>query len=112
MVCAARTLNPVGQAQVTLSPRYEQLRAVRGPRQEKGAEIRPKRFTQAGFAYLKKINVHVYERARGRGTRGYGGYEGGGFQRISCFTCPGVPASRSVHVVYCGNCHYNALEIT
>ena len=46
-VCAARTLNPIGQARVTPSPRYEQLRAVRGPRQEeKGPEIRPKRFTQ------------------------------------------------------------------
>ena len=40
----ARTLNPTGQARVTLSPRYEQLRAARGPRQEeKGPEIRPKR---------------------------------------------------------------------
>ena len=65
----ARTLNPIGQARVTLSPRYEQLRAVgnligqarvalspryeqlravRGPRQEEqGPEIRAKRFSQA-----------------------------------------------------------------
>ena len=47
-VCVARTLNPIGQARVTLSARYEQLRAVCGPRQEEEVpEIRPKRFSQA-----------------------------------------------------------------
>ena len=51
LVCVVRTLNPIGQARVTLSPRYEQLRAVHGPRQEgKGPEIRPKRFPQAWLA--------------------------------------------------------------
>ena len=42
LVCAARTLNATGQPRVTLSPRQEQLRAVRGPRQEqKGPDILP-----------------------------------------------------------------------
>ena len=34
LVCVAHTLNVTGQPRVTLSPRYEQLRAARGPRQE------------------------------------------------------------------------------
>ena len=46
----ARTLNLIGQAWVTLSPRYEQLSAVRGPRQEeKGPEDPSKKMILVGM---------------------------------------------------------------
>ena len=48
-----------------------------------------------GIYRLKNINVHVYERSRG------------GFQRISCFNVDG--ARTTVHVLYGGRVHYDAL---
>lgn len=44
---------------------------------------------------LKKVNVHVYEK------------RGGAFQRISCFDHP--DAKKTVHVLYQGGVHYDAL---
>lgn len=51
----------------------------------------------AACSHLKRVNVHVYE------SRG-GGYE---FKRISCFDSPG--ANRTIHVLYQGGVHYDAL---
>jgi len=51
----------------------------------------------AACSLLKKVNVHVYER------RWFGG-----FRRISCFDCPEV-TERSIHVLYQGGMHYDAL---
>lgn len=51
----------------------------------------------AACALLKKVNVHVYER------RFLGGY-----RRISCFDCPEQNSS-SIHVLYQGAMHYDAL---
>jgi len=50
----------------------------------------------AAFAKMKRANVHVYEKA-----------QGGGFQRISNFECPG--AQKTVSVLYQGRAHYDAL---
>eukprot|EP00927_Polykrikos_kofoidii_P041201 TRINITY_DN35121_c0_g1_i1.p1 TRINITY_DN35121_c0_g1~~TRINITY_DN35121_c0_g1_i1.p1 ORF type:complete len:450 (-),score=56.24 TRINITY_DN35121_c0_g1_i1:418-1767(-) len=47
---------------------------------------------------LKNVNVHVYENARS-GC--------GEFKRISCFDCPNAP--RTIHVLYQGGVHYDAL---
>jgi len=52
----------------------------------------------AACSRMKKVNIHVYE-ASGQG--------GGGFKRISCFDAPG--ASKTVHVLYRGGVHYDAL---
>ena len=61
----------------------------------------------AAFSRLKRVNVHVYERSAG------------GFKRISCFDYSGAPSRRgagassgavpTVHVLYCGGIHYDAL---
>mgnify|MGYP003695019425 CR=1 FL=1 len=51
----------------------------------------------AACSHLKNINVHVYERAGRRG----------GFKRISCFDRPG--SHRTVHILYGGRVHYDAL---
>jgi len=51
-------------------------------------------------ALLKNVNVHVYENT----GRGYGAE----FKRISCFDNPN--ASRTVHVLYQGGVHYDALQ--
>lgn len=51
----------------------------------------------AACSRLKSINVHVYERSRG------------GFKRISCFNVSG--ASKTVHVLYGGRVHYDALVL-
>ncbi len=63
----------------------------------------------AAFSRLKRVNVHVYERKRGGGmfSRRGRGSGGGGFKRISCFDYPG--ARQTVHVLYCGGVHYDAL---
>jgi len=45
---------------------------------------------------LKKVNVHVYES------------KASGFKRISCFDCP-EPAKRTIHVLYQGGVHFDAL---
>lgn len=50
----------------------------------------------AACSLLKNVNVHVYERGSG------------GFKRISCFDCPGH-ASKTIHVLYQGGVHYDAL---
>jgi len=50
----------------------------------------------AACSRLKTVNVHVYERSRK-----------GGYKRISCFDCPG--SAKTVHVLYCGGVHYDAL---
>jgi hypothetical protein len=72
----------------------------------------------AACARLKRVNVHVYER------------RGSAFKRISCFDVPGggaagggggsrggarsavdaQPPARTLHVLYCGGVHYDALE--
>lgn len=52
----------------------------------------------AACSLLKGVNVHVYENAR-RGLE---------FKRISCFDCPS--AARTVHVLYQGGVHYDALQ--
>ena len=61
---AARTLNATGQSRVTLSLRYERLRAACGPRQEdKGAEIRnQKRSILAAFLIqIVTLGLNVME---------------------------------------------------
>jgi len=45
---------------------------------------------------VKKVNVHVYES------------KASGFKRISCFDCP-EPAKRTIHVLYQGGVHFDAL---
>jgi hypothetical protein len=63
----------------------------------------------AACARLRRVNIHVYERK--------GGSSMGTFKRISCFDVPrtggvragGTPA-RTLHVLYCGGVHYDALE--
>lgn len=50
----------------------------------------------AACSLLKNVNVHVYENSLG------------GFKRISRFDCPGK-ASKTVHVLYQGGVHYDAL---
>jgi hypothetical protein len=50
----------------------------------------------AACSLLKNVNVHVYEK------------RSGGFKRISCFDCPGK-ASKTIHVLYQGGVHYDAL---
>ena len=52
----------------------------------------------AACARLKKVNVHVYERA------------GGGFKRISLFDAPGG-STKTIHVLYRGGVHYDALQV-
>lgn len=47
---------------------------------------------------LHRVNVHVYEKRSMRG----------GFKRISCFDVGG--AKKTVHVLYCGGVHYNAIN--
>ena len=47
---------------------------------------------------LHRCNVHVYEKQRLRS----------GFKWISCFDNRG--ATKTVHVLYCGGVHYNALS--
>lgn len=51
----------------------------------------------AAFAQLKGVNVHVYEQ------------RGGQFKRISCFNSSN--AHRTVHVLYQGRMHYDALVV-
>jgi len=51
----------------------------------------------AACARLKNVNVHVYERTRG-----------GKYKRISCFDAPGGN-NKTIHVLYCGGVHYDAL---
>lgn len=51
----------------------------------------------AACSQLKRVNVHVYE------SKGYGSE----FKRISCFDFPS--ASRTIHVLYQGGVHYDAL---
>lgn len=51
----------------------------------------------AACSALFRCNVHVYEESRRHG----------GFKRISCFDYS--KTARTVHVVYQGGCHYNAL---
>lgn len=46
---------------------------------------------------IKKVNVHVYERRRC-----------GTFERISCFDSP-VRTTKTIHVLYQGGVHYDAL---
>lgn len=52
----------------------------------------------AACARLKRVNVHVYER---------GDLPAGNFRRISCFNYP--KAKRTIHVLYQGRMHYDAL---
>jgi len=56
----------------------------------------------AACARLMKVNVHVYEKRR----------RGGGYERISCFDAPAKGNNKTVHVLYCGGCHYDALVPT
>jgi hypothetical protein len=51
----------------------------------------------AAFSHLHKVNVHVYEHQRT-----------GQFRRISCFNYP--TAGRTVHVLYRGRMHFDALQ--
>uniref|UniRef100_A0A7S0QWX0 Ubiquitin thioesterase OTU n=1 Tax=Cryptomonas curvata TaxID=233186 RepID=A0A7S0QWX0_9CRYP len=50
----------------------------------------------AACSHLKKVNVHVYEKERF------------GYKRISCFDVDSARAT--VHVLYCGGVHFDALE--
>lgn len=50
----------------------------------------------AACSHLKRVNIHVYER---------GSF--GSYKRISCFDVDG--ARTTVHVLYCGGVHYDAL---
>ena len=68
----------------------------------------------ASCSILRGVNVHVYERYRGSGSSGggrSGNYKGGekAFLRISCFG--DAPKDRTVHVLYCGGVHYDALNV-
>jgi len=54
----------------------------------------------AACSLLKNVNVHVYENASRRGSSNE-------FKRISCFDCPN--AARTIHVLYQGGVHYDAL---
>ena len=55
----------------------------------------------AACAHLKRVNVWVYEANK---------KQGGGFERISCFDAPGrTPSTHTVHVLYRGGVHYDAL---
>jgi len=47
---------------------------------------------------IKNVNVHVYETSRCSGE----------FKRISCFDAPN--ADKTVHVLYQGGVHYDALQ--
>eukprot|EP00294_Goniomonas_avonlea_P004344 CAMPEP_0114552650 /NCGR_PEP_ID=MMETSP0114-20121206/7236_1 /TAXON_ID=31324 /ORGANISM="Goniomonas sp, Strain m" /LENGTH=277 /DNA_ID=CAMNT_0001737537 /DNA_START=55 /DNA_END=888 /DNA_ORIENTATION=+ len=51
----------------------------------------------ASACMLKNVNIHVYERS------------GGAFKRISCFEPPSGVGRKTVHVLYGGRCHYDAL---
>lgn len=51
----------------------------------------------AAYSRLKRVNVHVYERARGA------------FKRIGCFDFPG--AMRTVSVLYGGRVHFDHLRV-
>ena len=51
----------------------------------------------ASFSQMTRCNVHVYEKSR----------SSGGFKRISMFDIPN--SSKTVHVLYCGGVHYDAL---
>ncbi|CAE8650463.1 unnamed protein product, partial [Polarella glacialis] len=53
----------------------------------------------AACSLLKGVNIHVYEK---RWL--------GGFKRISCFDCP-EQTDRSIHVLYRGGVHYDAIDI-
>lgn len=50
---------------------------------------------------IKNVNVHVYETSRCSGVHGE-------FKRISCFDTPN--AEKTVHVLYQGGVHYDALQ--
>ena len=50
----------------------------------------------AACSVIYSVNIHVYERA-----------QRGGYKRISCFDVPG--ASKTIHVLYTGSMHYDAL---
>jgi hypothetical protein len=52
----------------------------------------------AACSQYKKVNVHVYEQQ-----------QGGNFRRISCFDNPS--AQKTVHVLYRGRMHFDALVI-
>ena len=58
----------------------------------------------ASCSLLYRVNVHVYERGRGIFSRGRG------LKRISCFEPPGK-ASRTVHVLYGGRVHFDAIDV-
>jgi len=51
----------------------------------------------AACSLLKRVNIHVYERRRS-----------GAFERISCFDSP-TPTKQTIHVLYQGGVHYDAL---
>jgi hypothetical protein len=53
----------------------------------------------AACSLLKRVNVHVYESMASRG-----------YKRISCFDCPGR-ANKTIHVLYQGGVHYDALAL-
>ena len=55
----------------------------------------------AAFSRLKRVNVHVYERVP----------RGSAFKRISCFDSSHAKG-KTVHVLYCGGIHYDALVPT
>lgn len=57
----------------------------------------------AACSLMEGVNVHVYERCRRGGQQG--------FQRISCFDVPNKQGSSkaTLHVLYCGGVHYDAL---
>ena len=54
----------------------------------------------AACSRLISCNIHVYEK---------GGYFSSGFKRISCFDMPG--ATKTVHILYGGRVHYDALQV-
>lgn len=55
----------------------------------------------ATCSLMKRVNIHVYEKQWFRG----------GYKRISCFDCPD-PTAKSVHVLYQGGVHYDALNVS
>mmetsp|Transcript_115436 Transcript_115436/g.203857 ORF Transcript_115436/g.203857 Transcript_115436/m.203857 type:complete len:444 (-) Transcript_115436:120-1451(-) len=54
----------------------------------------------AACSHLKRVNVHVYEQ-RGHGQ----------FKRISCFNFPRIKDAPTLHVLYQGRMHFDALLV-
>eukprot|EP00947_MAST-08B_sp_MAST-8B-sp1_P003485 g3485.t1 len=64
---------------------------------------------QGGYSMMSSFSRSSYGTSRRGGGSGGGSGGGGGFKRISCFDVPG--ARKTVHVLYGGRVHYDALSV-